>query len=197
MNRELLRNGSGYVDFTAYSAIKNIESENESMEYNRGEIFEYSTNNYDRKKAVILSADFRKESRFISILVLQDEPKGMVNVPVKTASGIMYADCGLVSFCTNERLGDFLRITTEEEMQQIDEGIAKCLGIEQKTVEVEKIVEVPVKKQEQRTEFEEFKEIYLKASETVQQMLSDIVTAKAEANVYKNLYEQLLAKMIG
>lgn len=193
MNRELLRNGSGYVDFTAYSAIKNIESENESMEYNRGEIFEYSTNNYDRKKAVILSADFRKESRFISILVLQDEPKGMVNVPVKTSSGIMYADCGLVSFCTNERLGDFLRITTEEEMQQIDEGIAKCLGIEQKTVEITK--EVPVFPMESTLAMNAHT-LTLENKPAVE-AVEELATAKAEANVYKNLYEQLLAKMIG
>jgi hypothetical protein len=193
MDNDLLRNGSGYVDFTAYKALQNYQKGENIMEYNRGEIFEYSTNNYDKKKAVILSADFRKESRFISILVLQDEAKGAVNVPVKTASGIMYADCGLVSFCTNERLGDFLRITTEEEMQQIDEGIAKCLGIEQKTVEITK--EVPVFPMESTLAMKAHT-LTLENKPAVE-AVEEFAAAKAEANVYKNLYEQLLAKMIG
>lgn len=186
LDNELFRNGSGYVDITAYKAIQNYQKGEKDMEYNRGEIFEYSTNNYDKKKALILSADFRKESRFISILVLQDEPKGIVNVPITTSSGIMYADCGLVSFCTNERLGDFLRVTTGKEMEQIDEGIAKCLGIERKTVEVPvaKTLELPAK-----VEYEKVVEV---ADNT-----AELAAAKAEANVYKDLYEKLLAKMIG
>lgn len=189
MDNELLRNGAGYVDFTAYKAILNYQKGENVMEYNRGEIFEYSTNNYDKKKALILSADFRKESRFISILVLQDEPKGAVNVPIRTAGGIMYADCGLVSFCSNDRLGDFLRITTEEEMQQVDEGIAKCLGIEQKTVEV------PVLPVESKMEMKA--DTLTIENKLAVEAVEELAAAKAEANVYKNLYEQLLAKMIG
>lgn len=193
MINDLFRNGSGYADPTAYKAILNYQKGENIMEFNRGEIFEYSTNNGESKKALVLSADFRKESRYISILVLQDEPKGMVNVPIRTAGGIMYADCGLVSFCTNERLGDYLRVATDEEMQQIDESVARCLGIEQKTAEI--IKEVPVLPMESKTV------ISADAIKTEQKLaveaVEELAAAKAEANVYKNLYEQLLARMIG
>lgn len=182
LDNNLFRNGSGYADPTAYKAILNYQKGENIMEFNRGEIFEYSTNNGESKKALVLSADFRKESRYISILVLQDEPKGMVNVPIRTAGGIMYADCGLVSFCTNERLGDYLRVATEEEMQQIDESVARCLGIEQKTVEVTP-PPMTLLSAEEDANAEFFSE--------------ELATAKAEAKIFKDLYEKLLAKMIG
>lgn len=186
MDNDLLRNGSGYVDITAYKALQNYQKGERDMEFNRGEIFEYSTNNYEKKKALILSADFRKESRYISIVLLQDDAKGVINVPIKTVGGTMYADCGLVSFCTNERLGNFLKTATDEEMAQIDEGIAKCLGIEQKTVEVPAVrtLELPAP-----VKYERVVEV---ADNT-----AELAAAKAEANVYKNLYEQLLEKMLG
>lgn len=187
MDNNLFRNGSGYADPTAYKAILKYQKGESIMEFNRGEIFEYNTNNGESKKALVLSADFRKESRYISILVLQDEPKGMVNVPIRTAGGIMYADCGLVSFCSNDRLGDYLRVATDEEMQQIDESVARCLGIESKTVEVEKIVEVTPPPM-----------ILPEANEgTVEIFSEELATAKAEAKIFKDLYEKLLEKMIG
>lgn len=195
MDKELFRNGSGYADITAYKTMMNIERRiGNIMEFCRGEIFEYEHISTSAiKKALVVAADFRKNDRYISVILLTEEPKGKINIPI-VCEGMMYADCGMVSFATNDRLGNYIRTATAEEMAQIDEGIAKCLGIEQKTVEVpaEKIVQVPA----ERTGFEEFKEIYLKTSEKVQQM-EEIATAKAEANVYKNLYEKLLAKVMG
>lgn len=190
MDNDLLRNGSGYVDITAYKALQNYQKGESDMEFKRGEIFEYSTNNYEKRKALILSADFRKEIRYISIVLLQDDAKGVINVPIKTVGGTMYADCGLVSFCTNDRLGNFLKAATDDEMAKIDEGVAKCLGIEQKTVE--NIVEVPTVKTLELPAGVKYERVVEVADNT-----EELAAAKAEANVYKNLYEQLLAKMIG
>lgn len=163
------------------------------MGFKRGEIFEYEMKDRSENAiALVVSADFRANDRFLSVIVLKDEPKGKVNVPIR-CNAMMYADCGMVAFADSDRMLNFIRVATEEEMQQIDEGIAKCLGIEQQVsiVEAEAVPETPKK-----AGFEEFKEIYLKTSEKVQQM-EDIATAKAEANVYKNLYEQLLEKVMG
>lgn len=148
------------------------------MEYKRGEIFEYNANGYEGRKALIVSANFRSEGRFISVIVLQDEIKGENMVPI-VCRGQMYADCGMVSFTTNERLGNYIRTASEREMQQIDEGICKCLGLEQKTITktVEKVVEVPTLVQDEN-------------------ITAAFMQAKAEANVYKDLYEKLLAKVM-
>lgn len=187
MDKELFRNGSGYVDITAYKALSNIEKENNKMEFKRGEIFEYEMKDrYETKKALVVSADFRSGDRYINVIVLTDEPKGNINVPIN-CQGMMYADCGMVSFATNDRLLDYIRTATAEEMSQIDAGIAKCLGIEQKTVEVpvEKVVEVPVQVSAQYPS-----ETHLKTAEA-------LAKARTEAGIYKNLYEQLLAKVMG
>lgn len=195
MDKELLRNGSGYVDLTAYHAMENVLRGENQMEFNRGEIFEYKTNNgYEIKKALVVSADFRAGGRYLSIIVLIDEPKGVINVPI-VCEGMMYADCGMVSFATNDRLGNFIRKATEAEMAQIDEGIAKCLGIEPKVVEVEKIVEVPTIPVESTIEMTA--DGVHAESKLAIEAVEELAAAKAEANVYKNLYEQLLARMIG
>lgn len=192
MDNELLRNGSGYVDFTAYMAIKNYVQDGEAkMEYKRGEIFEYSANGYDTKKALVVSADFRKDGRFISVIVLSDEIKGENMVPV-VCGGQMYADCGMVSFATNDRLGNYLRTASKAEMELVDEGIAKCLGIEPKIIE--KPVEVSVDNTEKIEEFKrQLKEQQLVP---VQSDSTKMAALKAELNVYRGLYENLLAKVI-
>lgn len=175
VNYDLLRNGAGYVDLTAYHAIKNYQKEKETMEYKRGEIFEYNANGNDGRKALVVSADFRSAGRYLSVIVLSDEIKGENMIPV-VCGGQMYADCGMVSFATNERLGSYIRTASAKEMQQIDEGICRCLGLEQKTVEVP----APV--------------AYESSAEL---LFEDLATAKAEAKVYKELYEKLFEKMIG
>lgn len=177
VDKDLLRNGSGYVDITAYKAINNLERM-KKMEFKRGEVFEYETNSGEIKSALVVSADFRAESNYINIIMLTDAPKGDVNVPIRTSGGMMYADCGMVSFAHAFRMGQFLRVTTDDEMAQIDEGICKCLGLESKTIEVpvEKVVEV---------------------TPSPVQYSEELATAKAEANVYKGLYERLLVTMMG
>lgn len=189
MENDLLRNGSGYIDTTAYKAIKNYQKGESKMEFNRGEIFEYElAGRSERKKALVVSADFRSEERYINIIVLIDEPKGQINVPI-VCEGMMWADCGMVSFATNDRLGNFIKRATDAEMKQVDEGIIRSLGLEHKLVEVEKIVEVPVEKVVEVP-------VQIPGARPVPDEL-EYAAAKAEANVYKNLYEQLLARMIG
>lgn len=185
MDKELFRNGSGYADPTAYKAFMNIERD-EKMDFKRGEIFEYKeVNKGIYRKAVILSADFRANDRWQSILLLNEEPKGKISVPI-VCEGMMYADCSTVSFGKVEKFGNFIRKATQAEMAQIDEGVAKCLGLEQKVVK-ELIAEVTPPP------------VMLKVEEepTVEVVSEELATAKAEAKIYKDLYEKLLAKVMG
>lgn len=171
---EILRNGSGYVDWTAYQALKKYQKGEESMEFKRGEIYEYEMQNGKGiKYALIVSANFRTNNGYLNIIVLTDEEKEEAySVPI-VCGGMMYADCGMVSFGLKNRIGNYIRSATDAEMKLIDEGIAKCLGIEQKAVE--KVVEVPVK----------------------DNTSEELATAKAEAKIFKDLYEKLLAKVMG
>lgn len=183
MDYELFRNGSGYVDYTAYKAITNIER-NKKMEFNRGEIFEIETNGSENRKALILSANFRKNNRFQSIIVLTDEPKTEDAVPI-VCEGMMYADCDKVSFTTENRIINYIRTAWEDEMAKIDEGIAKYLGIEQEKIVVEKRSE-PVEQQEWVIPHEQMVKI----------TVEEFVKAQTEAETYKDLYNQLLSKVL-
>lgn len=179
MDKELFRNGSGYADPTAYKAFMNIERD-EKMDFERGEIYEYEeTKKGTHKKALILSADFKKNNRWQNVLFLNEEPKGQINVPI-ACEGLMYADCGFVSLAISENFGRFIRKAREEEMAQIDEGVAKCLGLEQKVAK-EFIDEVTLQAMVLPTE----------------EPSEELATAKAEAKIYKDLYEKLLAKVMG
>ena len=176
----MFKNGSGYSDPTVYKAFMNIERD-EKMDFKRGEIFEVEMNNsIYTKKALVVSADFRSGENYLNVIVLTDEPKGNINVPI-ICEGKMYADCGMVSFITSNRLLRFIRKAREDEMAQIDEGVAKCLGLEQK-VEKELIAKVTPPPMVLSVAEETFSE--------------ELATAKAEANIYKDLYEKLLAKML-
>ena len=175
MDNELLRNGSGYIDQTAYKAITNIEKGQENMEFKRGEIFECVQSRGDIRKALIVSADFRSRDKFLNTIFLTEEPKGNINVPIVCG--------GMVSFVSNDRLENFIRRATDAEMQEIEKGIAKCLGIELKMHSVEPLAEVTPLLQAQESTVEFFSE--------------ELAELKTEAKIYKNLYEKLLAKVMG
>lgn len=189
LDKDLFRNGSGYADFTAYIAMNNVQKElrkaEKKMEFMRGEIYEYEMPN-ECKTALVVSADYRAADRYLNVILLNSEPKGDTSVAITTQSGIMYADCGMVSYAVSSRLRNYMRIATSKEMEQIDAGICKCLGIESKVIEKEVVKEV-------------IKEVPMEVSVPVEQndMSAELVSAKKEAEIYKTLYEQLLAKVMG
>lgn len=178
---EIFRNGSGYVDITAYRAIKNYQEGEKNMGFNRGDVFEYKMGTGEWRSALIVSADYRTDESYASIIVLSpDQKKEGHYVPV-VCQGLMYADCSMVSFGRKSSFGDYLRTATDKEMKQIDAGIIKCLGLE---VEMPDVKDSPV------------------SPEAVVQVLpvdvsEELTKAKAEADIYKELYEKLLAKMVG
>jgi len=186
MVNDLLKNGSGYVDLTAYLAMKNYGIGDKDMEFKKGEIFEYETANGNFRLALIVSADFRCSDRLLNGILLTEEPKGSVNVPIN-CRGIMYADCGMVSICADSKLGNYIRSITKEEQAAIDEGLAKCLGLESMVIEKEVIKEI-------------VKEVPTESNATdsvSSDVTAEIAQLKAEAKIYKDLYENLLEKALG
>ena len=181
----MVRDGSGYVDFTAYQAMKNIEKGQNNMKCKHGDIFEYKLSTGEMKLAVIVSPDWRSDDRYVNVICMTDELKGDISVPVSTVHGLMYADCKMVSFADTRRLDSFVQSVKEAEMQKIDEGIAECLGIEPQVIEKEVVKEV----------IKEVPKEVVKEVATTDRV--ELAKAKAEADVYKSLYEQLLAKVMG
>lgn len=179
MSKELFRNAEGYVDITAYLAMKNFDKERKNkMEFLKGDLFTYNING-EEKMALVVSSDIRKTDKYINVIVLNDEPKGMLYFSVTTPSGIKYADCGMVSFSLTTRMGNFLKSISFDEMKRIDEGILQMLGLDY--LQKEKVVEKPI-------------EVIKGGSETC---AAELAQAQAEAKVYKEMYEKLLEKVMG
>ena len=123
------KNAEGYSDPTAYKALKSIERE-EKMEFKRGEIYEYElTNGQGTKYAVVVAADERSADRYISVVMLNEKSYGRYSVSV-VAHSLMYAECDRVSFAMADRLNNFIRTATTEEMKEIDRALINALGIE-------------------------------------------------------------------
>lgn len=174
MDKELFRNGSGYADPTAYKALTNYQKGESNMEFKRGEIFQYKIG-YDYKPALVVSADYRASDNILNIIVLSEEEKrDSVEIVCR---GVMYADCSFISYGYASAFGSFIRMATEAEMEAIDAGIAKSLGIKRKTLEIERTIEKTV-------------EVPVETSS------AELASARTEASIYKNLYEQLLEKMM-
>lgn len=127
VEKDLLRNGSGYVDMTAHDAIKSVVTED--VEYKQGEIWEYRMNNGEVKYAIIVSADECENGKFRSIIILNEEQKGSINVPI-ICRGMKYADCAMVSFGVCHRFENFVRQANEDEWKEVHEGIAQAFGFE-------------------------------------------------------------------
>ena len=157
------------------------------MEIYRGDIFEYEVKG-EARRALIVSANFRNGGRYLSVIILTDEPKGNVNVPITCIDGMYYADCGMVAFAQSDRFMDFLKTATDEEMAQIDEGIAKCLGMEQK------VVEVPVEQEV----IKPIAEVTLDSemASEIGELNKLLCEANAKAEIFENLYKELLSNVI-
>ena len=169
---DILRNGSGYIDPTAYAAMKNFDKEQRCMPYKRGRIFEYDVKPGDTKTALIVSADHRAGDDWLNIIILSDERKHETNIPVAGR----YADCGAVSFAWANRFGGYIDKASEAEMRKIDAGIMTALGLESKAEQTKASV----------TPSPEPRNFAVELSE-----------AKTEARIFRELYERLQGILAG
>lgn len=128
MDKELMKNGSGYVDPTAGKALTNV-SKDDLENYCRGEIFEYYTANGVTKNALVVSANSRSKDTLMSVVLLDETEKGGYSVPIVCGTK-MYANCNTLSYGQRHRFGSFIKRATDEEMEEIDKAIIDTLDLE-------------------------------------------------------------------
>lgn len=194
MDKELFRNGSGYVDPTAYKALQNYQRSEGTMIINRGEIWEVIVGNSNEyKAALVLSAGYRANDKRVSIILLEDIER-RDSVPV-VCQGMKYVDCTYVSFCYADKFETFIKCATENEMKAIDAGVAKALGLEMQDLGMptESIAEViaPMVAEDQ-----DDANLVKIAAEELGRCTVELEKVKAQASIYKDLYEQILAKVM-
>lgn len=193
MANDILYNIEGYVDPTAFEAISNyIKKERiKKMDLYRGDIVEIINSQGTTKTALVVSANFRIGGRYLSIIILRDDQKGAVNVPISTKGSIMYADCGLVSFCSLDNVVEFTKSATTSEMQKVNEGIIKCFGLDE---------HMPPETVNDEVNMTNREHCEGTADDSTNLEIADLriklANAVGEANAYKALYDRLLEKVI-
>lgn len=185
------KNAEGYSDPTAYKALKSIERE-EKMEFKRGEIYEYElTNGQGTKYAVVVAADERSADRYISVVMLNEKAYGNYSVAV-VAHSLMYAECDRVSFAMSERLSNYIRTATAEEMKEVDRALLSALGIEAKTSESDESLADEL--ENTRAELADAEKIIAEERTSYHKLLSELQSARSDAEEYKRTIKNLKAK---
>lgn len=133
---QLQKNGSGYFDFTAYTAIQNIEKERkkkmtEYTNFYRGDIVIVETNG-KRGYNVIVSnnnMNYRNKSILtVSLTASADEPFCDTHVDIMLTKPSV-ALCERVWNVWKENVVEFIRQCTTEEMNAIDKALRIALGL--------------------------------------------------------------------
>lgn len=176
-----VRNHEGYMDLTAYRAIKNIESEEGKMEIVRGDIYEVERPDGEEQEAIVVSSQEACEANACVCIVflcdVKPENKWDVEILAKT---MMTARCGRIYNVHKNRLGGYLRTANEAEMQEIDVALAQSIGIK-----------TGVKREGQQIA----KNPREDAEEKTQDNMLEFVRIETERDIYKRMYEEMLDRM--
>lgn len=134
-------NGSGYYDPTAYKAMKNFNNGGANMEVYRGEIFlvknfvkvSGSEQTANRPAVVVSNNIGNYHSDMCQVVYLTTKEKK----PLPTHAKVMCqvpstALCEQVHSVSQDRLTEWIRTCTDEEMKEIDRALMVSLGLDMK-----------------------------------------------------------------
>lgn len=187
------------------------------MQIFRGDIFYVEKNFHHEgaiisgsRPAVVVSNDIgNKHADFVEVVYLTSKDKK----PLPTHANVIckmpsIAMCEQVDSVQKDRLGDFIRSCTADEMKEIDNALMVSLGLDGlvETIapkynnQYSESVQVEVLQKE--LEEAQYK---IKALETAKTSLEDIIREnnadikklESEKNVLKELYDRLLEKVVG
>lgn len=223
MDRELLYNKSGIKDVTAYKAILRSGGGTTNMnnyEINKGGIWEVDNNGSTR--LVVVLACFE---RYAATVMLQDTEPGSNAVAIK-ARGIMHADAGRLGYVFYDKMVDFVRALSEEEDYELRRAIAEALVLPDDEAPLDSMAtdanreidglqyEIAQLRQQLKEKAEELEEATNRVAAleeekkaaavqgTVElvddrELREELAAAKREEEIYKGLYEDMLARALG
>ena len=182
----IMRNAEGYYDPTAGAAIHNIisaERKKKRMEIKRGDIYyidriagaSIGSEQQAGRPAIIVSNNVLNEtSEVVEVVYLTTQDKGdkPTHVQIRSTGRISTALCEQISTASILRVGARIGTATKEEMLRIDTAIMISLGIEipksesfdsllkESKVELMPCVEVDAEKVELKAQLEVYKNLY-------------------------------------
>ena len=193
------------------TAEKTVKEEKKTVNFNevrnvrRGEIYyigsisSYGHEQQAGRPAIIVSNDIgNRESSIVEVVYLttQEKTKMPTHVPIKSATRQSTALCEQIKTIDKARLGDYMGIISLEEQKALDKALAVSLAIEDCGDE-ERYTADNEELEALKAENERLKKELEKLSVNESGYSKETVRAEAERDVYKSLYEQLLAKVTG
>lgn len=196
-------NASRKLDLTAYEAIKNTEREEKKMDVRnvfRGDIFFVDSQYNTPAPGIVVSSDTSRKS--VSVVWLSQNPEEAAPTHVIVpCQGLSTAMCEKISTVNKSRFGQYIRSCTDEEMQRIDAALVYALGLDipaSDTAKDEKIRQLQGELNEAGLVAEGLlREMADMKKNTEEKSPEDIIKLTTERNTYKQLYEQLLEKVMG
>lgn len=196
------KNHEGYYDQTAGKAIKNMMGGHE-VEIHRGDIFKREKRNqpgYDF--ILVVSREERCKCGTTVICVrLDDEKEHLLDTQVNvSARGIKTACCDVMFYVYRGEIGECIRTATTEEMQAVNECMAKALGLELGNAPY-KEQQIIIDTESEPVGAENFSDIEVEALALLYEEIDDymiqVAKLEAERDIYKQQAESLLDRIIG
>lgn len=178
MRSDFIRNAERYYDPTAAAALTNIER-TERMDWKPGDIVTASRNTAEKKFIVLANDGFVLTG---SVLLTREYDSC---VPVVCGEK-MYANPYRLEYLNMNNYDlSLVRVATDAEMDALRAAIAKVL-----------LLPTPTEAAEEE-EAEDHDSIMITAEEIdmMQNQAKELIEARTEAKVYRDLYERLLEKM--
>ena len=180
---ELKRNGSGYVDPTAYEALKKIQQGEEKKMMNRGEIWWANFGGVEKMLVVVTAYD-----RCCSMLVLSNENKGNYTKEVTSQGGMtFYVNPKLMSYKFEmDLISQADRLTTDS-MSDLLDTVADTLELSPycSTPLSEKITKPEIVNRPTKEEMD-----------YIQTLENEVFKLRTERDLYQTEYRNLLAQMM-
>ncbi len=182
-NQVSKRNAEGYMDETAYMAMKNtIGGAMENI--NTGDIWKRQGKDGQEYPVYILRS-WKDVSVVLSLVTLQPYD-GDASLKIR-AQEMMWADARKVSYCNNKQLTNYVRQASDTEMNEIEAKVAEMLFGENAVIHGEEDINVEDSKayQELLKDVESMKEERQSAEETAQELAGEIEKLTMELEEYK------------
>ena len=139
---DLRKNGSGYYDPVAYSAMRGYKYNNAGMQVYRGDVFYLtgtsgevvgSEQNESRPCVIVSNNTGNRYSNIVEIVLLSTKNKHNLPTHCTVLAKIpSIALCEQIKSVSKARLGEWTRKCTDEEMDAIDKCLAISIGLHHK-----------------------------------------------------------------
>lgn len=215
-----IRNHEGYMDLTAYYAIKNSAKEKRKMtalEIKRGDIFEIDRPNGESQPAVVVSNNVINDNTDCCIVIyLTDRCAAISETDVSIRARTMrVAQANRVYTIHRSKFGEYIRTCDDDELAALDNALGIAFGLEPELIDPEEssmntkpaatsVVEPDPETDALKAQYEEAREhaelMEKRAAEAERQaeeLEKKLCMAEAIQETYKELYEDTLDKLLG